>query len=102
MFSVRVANFRGRASEASLLDGLMCVREHRKGRNGTRAIINMSLAGSAIMDSISKFVKKLIADGVVVTASAGNGCDDFTKLNYDSCKVYPAGYNGVINVRRCY
>ncbi|XP_065901879.1 extracellular serine proteinase-like [Dysidea avara] len=98
LFSVRVANCKGRASEASLLDGLMCVREHRKSRNGTRAIINMSLAGSAIMDSISKFVKEVIADGVVVTASAGNGRDDFKRLNYDSCKVYPAGYNGVINV----
>ncbi|XP_065902075.1 extracellular serine proteinase-like [Dysidea avara] len=98
LFSVRVANCRGRASEASLLDGLMCVREHRKSRNGTRAIINMSLAGSAIMESVSKFVKGLIADGVVITASAGNGRDGFRKLNYDSCKVYPAGYNGVINV----
>ena len=98
LFSVRVANCRGRASEASLLDGLMCVREHRKSRNETRAIINMSLAGSAIMASVSKFVKELIDDGVVVAASAGNGRDDFRKLDYDSCKVYPAGYNGVINV----
>ena len=98
LFSVRVANCKSRASEASLLDGLMCAHEHRKSRNGTRAIINMSLAGSAIMDSISKFVKELIADGVVVTASAGNGYDDFKELNYDSCKVYPASYNGVINV----
>ena len=98
LFSVRIANCRGQASEASLLDGLMCVREHRKSRNGTRAIINMSLAGSAMMNSVSKFVKELIADGVVVTASAGNGRDDFKRLNYDSCRVYPAGYNGVINV----
>jgi len=96
--TLRVANRRDRFSEASLLDGLMCVREHRKSRNGTRAIINLSLAGGAIMDSVSLLVKELIADGVVVTASAGNGRDDFGKLNYDSCRVYPAGYNGVINV----
>ena len=98
LFSVRVANCEGIASEASLLDGLMCVHEHMKSRNGTRAIINLSLAGSAIMDSVSLFVKELIADGVVVIASAGNGHDDFRKLNYDSCRVYPAGYTGVINV----
>ena len=98
LFSVRVANCLGIASEASLLDGLMCVREHRKHRNGTHTIINLSIAGTNIMPSVSKFVKELIADGVVVIASAGNGRDDFKKLNYDSCKVYPAGYNGVINV----
>ena len=98
LFSVRIANCSGRASEVSLLDGLMCVREHRKSRKGTRAIVNLSLAGSAMMDSVRKFINELIADGVVVTASAGNGRDDFKKLNYDSCRVYPAGYNGVINV----
>ena len=99
LFSVRVANCSGLSSEASLLDGLMCVREHSKGRNGTRAIINMSLAGTKILYSVSKILNELITDGVVVTASAGNGNrDDFRRVNYDSCKVYPAGYNGVINV----
>ena len=96
LFSVRVANCGGRASEASLLDGLMCVREHRKTRNETRAIINLSIAGAEIMDSVGKVVKQLIAEGLVVTAAAGNG--DFKKISYDSCRVYPAGYYGVINV----
>ena len=99
LFSVRVANCRGRASEASLLDGLMCVHEHRKGRNGTRTIIHISLAETERMNCVEKFVKELIADGVVVTASAGNGNrDDFRRVNYDSCRVYPASYMGVINV----
>jgi len=99
LFSVRVADCGGVASEASLLDGLMCVYQHRKSRNRTRAIINLSLAGAEIMDSVSLFVKELIADGVIITASAGNGDhDDFKKLNYNSCYVYPAGYDGVINV----
>jgi len=98
LFSVRVANCEGRVSKASLLDGLMCVREHRKRRNGTRAIINLSLAGTEIMGSVSLFVKELIADGIVITASAGNDRGDFKKLNYNSCKVYPAAYTGVINV----
>jgi len=98
LFSVRVADCEGVASEASLLDGLMCVHEHRKSRNGTRAIINMSLAGTDTMYSVSLIVKQLIEDGVVVTASSGNDRADFKKLNYDSCRVYPGGYNGVINV----
>jgi len=99
LFSVRVADCEGIASEASLLDGLMCVHEHRKSRNGTRAIINLSLAGTDIMDKVSLFVKELIADGVIIIASAGNeNREDFRKLNYDSCMVYPAGYTGVINV----
>jgi len=99
LYSVRVANCGGRTSEASLLDGLMCVHEHRKGRNGTRAIINLSLAGSAVMDSVSKSVEKLTAEGVIVIAAAGNGDHrNFREVNYDSCKVYPAGYNGVISV----
>jgi len=99
LFSVRVANCEGVASEVSLLAGLTCVHEHRKSRNGTRAIINMSLAGTDIMDKVSLFVKELIADGVIVISSAGNeNRDDFRKLNYDSCMVYPAGYSGVINV----
>jgi len=42
-------------------------------------------------------VKELIANGAVITASAGNGCDDFKNRNYISCRVYPAGYTGVIN-----
>ena len=33
LFSVRVANCRGHASEASLLDGLKCAYKHRKSRN---------------------------------------------------------------------
>ena len=100
LFSVRVANCGGRASEASLLDGLMCVREHRKIRNGTRAIINLSIAGAEVMFSVSKVVKQLIAEGLVITAGAGNGAPK--DLNHDSCKIYPAGYHGVINVAATY
>ena len=50
------------------------------------------------MYSVSKFVKRSIADGVVVTAAAGNDRRDFKKLNYNSCRTYPVGYYGVINI----
>ena len=39
---------------------------------------------------------------IIITAAAGNVIDSpldpFRSINYDSCKVYPAGYPGVINV----
>ena len=76
LFSVRIANCEGIASEASLLDGLMCVHEHMKSRKETRAIINLSLAGNTIMNCVSLFVKELIAGGV--------GCNDFKKLDLKS------------------
>ncbi|XP_065908843.1 extracellular serine proteinase-like [Dysidea avara] len=98
LFSVRVANCRGIASAASIVDGLMCVRNHRKSRNGTRAIVNLSLIANQTLAGVDTLIRELITDGVAVTAAAGNGGDSFTKLNYDSCKAYPAGYNGVINV----
>jgi len=51
LFSVRVANCLGHASEASVLDGLMCVREHRKSRNGRKVTINLSLASTVLAGS---------------------------------------------------
>ena len=95
LFSVRVANCRGRASEASLLDGLMCVLKHRKSRNGTRAVINISLAGMANLSSLSDAVWKILEKNIPIIAGAGNG---HRRVNFDACKLVPAGYKGVITV----
>ena len=39
---------------------------------------------------------------IIITVAAGNGMDSpldpFRSINYDSCKVYPAAYPGVITV----
>jgi len=98
LFSVRVANCRGSGSTASMLDGLMCVQEHRKSRNGTRAIVNMSFSGSEKLFGVDTLISKLIADGVTLTAAAGNGGIHFNRVHYNSCNAYPAGYFGIINV----
>ena len=96
LFSVRVANCRGRASEASLLDGLMCVLKHRKSRNGTRAVVNISLAGIANFSTLSDAVWKILENNIPIIASAGNGRHQ--TANFDACKLAPAGYRGVITV----
>ena len=95
LFSVRVANCRGKASEASLLDGLMCVREHRKSRNETRAIVNLAIAGTVNLQSLFGAVWRVLESNIPIIAGAGNGNPE---VNYDACKVYPAGYKGVITV----
>jgi len=92
LFSVRVANCVGRASAVSLLDGLMCVHEHRKGRNGTRAIVNLSLAGTVKLHGA---VWRVLRSNIPIIAGAGNGNPE---VEYDACKVYPAGYKGIITV----
>ena len=95
LFSVRIINCTGVASMASLIHGLMCVINHRKDRNGTRAVINLSIAGSRTTGEINSALQLVLDQDIIITTSAGNG---FRSLNYDSCKVYPASYPGVISV----
>ena len=95
LFSVRVANCGGSASLASLIDGLMCVLQHRKRRNGTRAIVNLSIAGTGNVPSLFDAVWKVLENDIPIIASAGNG---HSALNFDACKVVPAGYKGVVTV----
>ena len=95
LFSVRIMNCTRVASIASLLHGVACVINHRKSRNGTRAIINLSIAGPRTTREIYNALQFVLDQDIIVVASAGNG---FRSLNYNSCKVYPASYPGVINV----
>ena len=98
IFSVRILDCVLKGSEASLLHGLMCVINHRKNRNGTRAIINLSVAGVQTSLAVNKSLQLALDNNIIITASAGNGNDQFRLVSYDSCKAYPAGYPGVINV----
>ena len=95
LFSVRVANCRGTASIASILDGLMCVVDHRTSRNRTSAIVNLSLAGTEYLQGVFDAVWKLLKSNISIIASAGNG---HSAVNFDACKVKPAGYKGIITV----
>ena len=79
----------------------MCGVKHRQSRNKTCAIINLSITGLHTTKAINDTLQ-LALDNDIITAAAGNGIDSpldpFRSINYDSCKVYPAGYPGVINV----
>ena len=97
LFSVRVLDCTLQASVASIVQGLLCVVHHRKTRNETRAIINLSLTGLQTTIAINKALQLALNNDIIITAAAGNG-DRFRSINYDSCKVYPAAYPGVITV----
>ena len=98
LFSVRVLNCALKATEASIMHGLMCVVNHSKSRNGTRAVINLSVAGAETSLAINKSLQLVLDNNIIITASAGNGDSDFRYTSYNSCKAYPAGYPGIINV----
>ena len=98
LFSVRILDCELRASESSLVQGLVCVVKHRESRNGTRAIINLSVAGLHTTKAINDALQLALDNDIIITAAAGNEKHRFRSISYDSCKVYPAGYPGVINV----
>ena len=102
LFSVRILDCNLHASIASVIQGLVCVINHCKTRNETRPIINLSIAGLHTTKEINDTLQLALDNDIIITAGAGNGGhvlhDPFRSINYDSCKVYPAGYPGVITV----
>ena len=80
----------------------MCAVKHRQSRNKTCAIINLSIARLHTTKAINDTLQLALDNDIIITAAAGNRIDSpldpFRSINYDSCKVYPAGYPGVINV----
>ena len=102
LFSVRILDCNLVASESSLTQGLVCVVKHRESRNGTRAIINLSIAGLHTTKAVNDALQLALDNDIIITASAGNGIDSpldpFRSINYNSCKIYPAAYPGVITV----
>ena len=98
LFSVRILNCGLQATEASLLRGLTCAIDHTKNRNGTRAVINLSISGTHSSLAVNRSLQLALDNDIIIVASAGNGRTKFRLISYDSCKVYPAGYPGVITV----
>ena len=102
LFSVRILDCNLVANEASIVQGIMCVVNHRKTRNETRAIINFSIAGLATTKIINDALQSALDNNIIIVAAAGNGgdspSDPYRAINYDACKVYPAAYPGVITV----
>jgi subtilisin family serine protease len=85
---VRVLNCSSGGNTNTLLSGLSWISSSHP--VGTKGIVNMSLAGVK-NDKVDKAVKNLIGMGLAVVAAAGNS-------NTDSCKLSPAGAEGVITV----
>jgi len=94
LFSVRILNCLDIGSTASFLSGLDCVINHKRSRNGTRAIINISITGPRNQE-ITNIIQSALDDDIIIVASSGNFG---TRFNFDSCLVYPAGYSDVIAV----
>ncbi len=87
VISVRILDCNGEGSVDDVVRALKWVRGHHVG--GTPAIVNLSLGvdlGDDALD-LEAQVKALIAEGVVVTISAGNG-DATYRIN--SCDLSPA------------
>lgn len=97
LFSIRILNCNRIATETTLVEGLMCAVNHRKSRNGTRAIISLAIAGKQTTLSINKALQLALDNDIIVVASAGNG-EQFKSVHYNACRAYPAAYPGVVNV----
>ena len=80
----------------------MCGVKHRQSRNKICVIINLSIAGLHTTKAVNDTLQLALDNDIIITAAAGNGIDSpldpVRSINYDSCKVYPAGYPGVISV----
>ena len=84
LFSVRILDCERRASESSLVQGLVCVVKHIESRNGTQAVINLSIAGLQTTKAINNALQ--LALDIIIAAAAGNGKDSphdqFRSINY--------------------
>jgi len=85
---VRVLNCAGEGSISGIISGLEYIAQYPL--NGKRAVVNMSLGGSA-SQSLNKAAADLVKLGIVVVAAAGN--DTAT-----ACDVSPASEPTVITV----
>lgn len=93
--SVRVLDCSGEGRVADVVDALKWIRGHHTG--GTPAVVNLSL-GVDIGDegsAIDQQVKALLAEGIVVTISAGNGD---ASGRYNACDIAPAHVPGALTV----
>ena len=98
LFSVRVLNCTGAATDVTIIEGLTQVVEHRKKRKDTRAVINLSLATTGSQVGMDRALQNALDNNITIVAAAGNGKWEFASINYNSCKAYPASYPGVVNV----
>jgi len=85
---IRVLDCAGSGTYSNIIAALDWVRAQH--RAGDRSVVNMSLGGG-VSGALNTAVANLVADGVVVVASAGNS-------NADACNRSPAGEPTAITV----
>ena len=83
--AVRVLDCSGSGSWSGVIAGIDWVAAHHQA--GTPAVANMSLGGGA-STSVDDAVKRMIADGVATSVSAGNG--NRGGRQQDACNYSPA------------
>jgi len=90
LVSVAVEELDGSVSRAAYLSGLRHVLTYAAQHPADRIIVNISLGSREADPEEERLIRRLIAEGVLVVAAAGN---------LDSAQPdYPAGYPGVVAV----
>ena len=92
---VRVLDCFGSGYTSSIIAGLNYVAAYPL--NGKRAVVNLSLGGSASA-SLDSAVNSLIGKGIVVVVAAGNDGDDIDETQHDACRYSPARVPAAITV----
>jgi len=92
---IRVLNCQGDGITSEILAGLDYIAKYPL--NGKRAVVNMSLGGSA-NDLLDQAVEFLMNQGIVVVVAAGNNGLSTDEAERDACRYSPARITTAITV----
>ena len=92
---VRVLDCGGSGSNSQVIAGLNYIATYPL--NGKRAVVNMSLGGSA-STALDNAIQTLISQGIVVVAAAGNDGRSLDLTERDACNYSPARVTAALTV----
>jgi subtilisin family serine protease len=92
---VRVLDCGGSGSNSQVIAGLNYIASYPL--NGKRAVVNMSLGGSA-STALDSAIATLISQGIVVVAAAGNDGRSLDLSERDACNYSPARVTAALTV----
>jgi subtilisin family serine protease len=92
---VRVLDCGGSGSNSQVIAGLSYIASYPL--NGKRAVVNMSLGGSA-STALDSAIATLISQGIVVVAAAGNDGRSLDLSERDACNYSPARVTAALTV----
>lgn len=88
---VRVLDCQSEGTTTSLVDGLNWVMADRAAQGNPPAVVNLSLGGNIVSESVNSAAAQLVAAGFVVVASAGNSAAD-------ACSASPGSEPSLLTV----